>query len=125
MDGFVWKGFERSAYFSELLIVHNWLSPTRGSRVTFPSLPIAPLASHHIPGDTAIEPPQADVIEEILIGHRRAADPSRPRLRLGARCVPVGGFSVDQSVRLPAGDQAGIERLTQYMTRCPKYCHFG
>ena len=35
------------------------------------------------------------------------------------------GFSVDQSVRLPAGDQAGIERLTQYMTRCPKYCHFG
>ena len=25
-------------------------------------------------------------------GHRRAADPSRPRLRLGARCVPVGGL---------------------------------
>jgi hypothetical protein len=31
----------------------------------------------------------------------------------------VGGFSVDQSVLLPAGDQAGIERLVQYMTRCP------
>ena len=29
------------------------------------------------------------------------------------------GFSVDQSVFLPAGDQAGIERLIQYMTRCP------
>jgi len=29
------------------------------------------------------------------------------------------GFSVDQSVYLPAGDQAGIERLIQYMTRCP------
>jgi len=29
------------------------------------------------------------------------------------------GFSVDQSVLLPAGDQAGIERLIQYMTRCP------
>jgi len=29
------------------------------------------------------------------------------------------GFSVDQSVFLPAGDQAGIERLVQYMTRCP------
>lgn len=28
-------------------------------------------------------------------------------------------FSVDQSVFLPAGDQAGIERLIQYMTRCP------
>ena len=27
------------------------------------------------------------------------------------------GFSVDQSVLLPAGDQAGIERLIQYMTR--------
>ena len=32
-----------------------------------------------------IEPPQADVIEEILIGHRRAADPS-------CACVPVGGL---------------------------------
>ena len=29
------------------------------------------------------------------------------------------GFSVDQSVFLPAGDQQGIERLVQYMTRCP------
>ena len=29
------------------------------------------------------------------------------------------GFSVDQSVLLPAGDQAGIERLVQYMVRCP------
>jgi len=29
------------------------------------------------------------------------------------------GFSVDQSVLLPAGDRAGIERLVQYMTRCP------
>ena len=29
------------------------------------------------------------------------------------------GFSVDQSVLLAAGDQAGIERRVQYMTRCP------
>ena len=29
------------------------------------------------------------------------------------------GFSVDQSVHLPAGDRAGIERLVQYMMRCP------
>lgn len=29
------------------------------------------------------------------------------------------GFSVDQSVFLPAGDQPGIERLVRYMTRCP------
>ena len=35
------------------------------------------------------------------------------------RSWPHSGFSVDQSVFLPAGDQAGIERLIQYMTRCP------
>jgi len=29
------------------------------------------------------------------------------------------GFSVDQSVYLPTGDQQGIERLVRYMTRCP------
>ena len=29
------------------------------------------------------------------------------------------GFSVDQSVRLEAGDQAGIQRLIQYFLRCP------
>ena len=28
------------------------------------------------------------------------------------------GFSIDQSVYLPAGDKAGIERLVQYITRC-------
>ena len=35
------------------------------------------------------------------------------------RTSPHSGFSVDQSVLLAAGDQAGIERLVQYMTRCP------
>ena len=35
------------------------------------------------------------------------------------RTWPHSGFSVDQSVFLPAGDLAGIERLVQYMTRCP------
>ncbi len=29
------------------------------------------------------------------------------------------GFSIDQSVYLPAGDKVGIERLVQYITRCP------
>jgi hypothetical protein len=29
------------------------------------------------------------------------------------------GFSVDQSVRLEAGDQEGIQRLIQYFLRCP------
>ena len=32
---------------------------------------------------------------------------------------PHSGFSVDQSVCLPPGDRAGIERLVQYITRCP------
>ena len=35
------------------------------------------------------------------------------------RAWPHSGFSVDQSVYLPAHDRAGIERLVQYMTRCP------
>jgi hypothetical protein len=29
------------------------------------------------------------------------------------------GFSVDQSVRLEGGDQAGVQRLIQYFLRCP------
>ena len=29
------------------------------------------------------------------------------------------GFSVDNSVRINAGDKAGIQRLTEYITRCP------
>ena len=41
-----------------------------------------------------IEPPQADVIEEILIGHRRAADPS-------CACVPVGGLWQARAARGP------------------------
>ncbi|MDA1055471.1 MAG: transposase [Planctomycetota bacterium] len=39
-------------------------------------------------------------------GHRRAA--------------MVGGFSVDQSVFLPAGDQQGLERLIQCRARRPR-----
>ncbi len=37
----------------------------------------------------------------------------------GGACYAHGGFSVDQSVFLPAGDSQGIERLVRYMTRCP------
>ncbi|MFV1967674.1 MAG: transposase [Pirellulaceae bacterium] len=35
------------------------------------------------------------------------------------RTAMVGGFRVDPSVFLPAGDQQGIERLVRYRTRCP------
>jgi ribosomal protein S27E len=42
-----------------------------------------------------------------------------PEVVENMRGWPHSGFSVDQSVFLPAGDRKGIERLAQYMTRCP------
>ena len=42
-----------------------------------------------------------------------------PEVAENMRTWQHSGFSVDQSVFLPAGDQQGIERLVQYMTRCP------
>ena len=42
-----------------------------------------------------------------------------PEVVENMRAWPHSGFSVDQSVLLPADDRAGIERLMQYMTRCP------
>ena len=43
----------------------------------------------------------------------------RPEVVQNMRSWEHSGFSVDQSVLLSAGDQAGIERLVQYMVRCP------
>ena len=42
-----------------------------------------------------------------------------PEVIENMRGWPHSGFSVDQSVFLPANDRPGIERLVQYMTRCP------
>ncbi len=42
-----------------------------------------------------------------------------PEVVENMRTWPHSGFSVDKSVFLPSGDAAGIERLIQYMTRCP------
>ncbi len=42
-----------------------------------------------------------------------------PEVVENMRTWPHSGFHVDQSVLLKAGDRAGIERLMQYMTRCP------
>ena len=42
-----------------------------------------------------------------------------PEVVENMRSWPHSGFSADQSVHLPAGDRAGIERLVGYMTRCP------
>ena len=48
-----------------------------------------------------------------------AEEKIEPEVVENMRTWKHSGFSVDQSVFLPAGDQAGIERLIQYMTRCP------
>jgi hypothetical protein len=48
-----------------------------------------------------------------------AEEKIEPEVVENMRSWQHSGFSVDQSVFLPAGDQAGIERLIQYMTRCP------
>jgi hypothetical protein len=48
-----------------------------------------------------------------------AEEKTEPEVVENMRSWEHSGFSVDQSVFLPAGDQAGIERLIQYMTRCP------
>jgi len=48
-----------------------------------------------------------------------AEDKIKPEVVENMRTWGHSGFSVDQSVFLPAGDLAGIQRLMQYMTRCP------
>jgi hypothetical protein len=48
-----------------------------------------------------------------------AEDKIEPEVVENMRSWPHSGFSVDQSVFLAAGDKPGIERLVQYMTRCP------
>ena len=48
-----------------------------------------------------------------------AEDKIEPEVVGNMRSWPHSGFSVDQSVYLPAGDRAGIERWVGYMTRCP------
>ncbi len=48
-----------------------------------------------------------------------AEEKIEPEVVENMRSWPHSGFSVDQSVFLSAGDRAGIERMVQYMTRCP------
>jgi hypothetical protein len=65
-------------------------------------------------------------MERLLVGWQEAVfelylaeEKIEPEVVDNMRSWQHSGFSVDQSVFLPAGDQAGIERLVQYMTRCP------
>ena len=60
-----------------------------------------------------IEPPQRDVIEKILRGHQSGADQRRPRLRLCARSVPVGGLSRSSAARAPP-DKVGSRVMDGY-----------
>jgi hypothetical protein len=48
-----------------------------------------------------------------------AEEKIEPEVVENMRTRPHSGFSVNQSVFLPASDRAGIERLVGYMTRCP------
>ncbi len=57
--------------------------------------------------------------EEAVFELYLAEEKIEPEVVENMRTWEHSGFSVDQSVFLPAGDQAGIERLIQYMTRCP------
>jgi len=57
--------------------------------------------------------------QEAVFALYLAEEKIEPEVVENMRTWQHSGFSVDQSVFLPAGDQAGIERLIQYMTRCP------
>ena len=57
--------------------------------------------------------------QEAVLALYLAEKKIEPEVVENMRSWEHSGFSVDQSVSLPAGDQAGIERLVQYMTRCP------
>lgn len=72
-----------------------------------------------------LELPEFDM-ERLLVAWQEAVfelylaeEKIEPEVVENMRSWEHSGFSVDQSVFLPAGDQAGIERLIQYMTRCP------
>ena len=75
----------------------------------------------------APQPPQRRVLLPVVLAAWQesvfdlylAEEKIEPEVVENMRSWQHSGFSVDQSVFLPAGDQAGIERLIQYMTRCP------
>lgn len=57
--------------------------------------------------------------QEAVFALYMAEDKIEPEVVDNMRTWQHSGFSVDQSVFLPAGDRKGIERLVQYITRCP------
>ena len=57
--------------------------------------------------------------QEAVFALYLAEDRIEPEVVENMRTWEHSGFSVDQSVLLRADDEAGIERLVQYITRCP------
>ena len=57
--------------------------------------------------------------QEAVFALNLAEDKIEPEVVENMRTWSHSGFSVDQSVYLPAGDRAGIERLVAYTTCCP------
>ena len=57
--------------------------------------------------------------EEAVFSLYLSAGKIEPEVVENMRSWQYSGFSVDQSVLLAAGDRSGIERLIQYMVRCP------
>jgi hypothetical protein len=79
----------------------------------------------HTPAGDFLELPEFDM-GRLLVAWQEAVftlylneDKIEPEVAENMRRWPHSGFSVDQSVLLPAGDRPGIERLVEYMTRCP------
>jgi hypothetical protein len=72
-----------------------------------------------------VELPQLDLQrlemawQEAVFSLYLAEQKVQPEVVENMRTWEHSGFSVDQSVLLAAGDHVGIERLIQYMTRCP------
>jgi hypothetical protein len=56
--------------------------------------------------------------QEAVFALYRAEDKIEPEVVENMRSWPHSGFRVDQSVYLPAGDRAGIERRIGCLTRC-------
>jgi hypothetical protein len=72
-------------------------------------------------GDRLLELPELDLErlqtawQEAVFALYLAEEKIEPEVVENVRSWPHSGFSVDQSLYLPAGDRAGIERLVGYM----------
>jgi hypothetical protein len=79
----------------------------------------------YTPEGTFICLPPMDTYRLLTVWQRKVFDLLLEEKKIGRELVDQmrawqhSGFSVDRSVYLPAGDTFGLERLAQYMVRCP------